>query len=138
MSESVLLGMLQSVSAIIVAIIGVWAIRTGTIRKDVAIIKGEVKNSHSTNLREEQDERHRDQMAALAIINEKLNVLDRRDLARAQDIQQINSEVNDLRGDVQDHIRWSHQYTRRQEASHQKLNEHVKDLETTLTERKEE
>lgn len=138
MSETVLLGMLQASSAIIVAIIGVWAIRTGKIRKDVAIIKGEVKNSHSTNLREEQDERHRDQMAALAIINEKLNVLDRRDLARAQDIQQINSEVNDLRGDVQDHIRWSHQYTRRQEASHQKLNEHVKDLETTLTERKEE
>lgn len=62
MSDAVvvaIIGMAQAVLlAVLVPVLGFVLQRLGRVRRDVAAVKHEVKNDHSTNLRVEADERH--------------------------------------------------------------------------------
>lgn len=72
--------------------------------KDVKMIKHEVKNDHTTNLREEQDERHREVVASQTRMETKLEILDRRDLSRGQDLQQVHGKIEDVRMELATHV----------------------------------
>lgn len=72
MTETVILAIIGGVVAILTAIIGKLTFDVGSTKKDAKAVAADareariqVKNNHDTNLREEGDERHDEQMTAL-------------------------------------------------------------------------
>ena len=92
MTEGIWIAVLSFAQAVTLALIG-------KVVKDSSITRKEVKNSHSTNLRVEQDERHDEQMGELRGIRKDIGRLDKRDIARGEDIRELRrkTENNDAR-----------------------------------------
>lgn len=65
MSDAVLAAIIGVVGGLLTTYLGIVAKRLGAVTRDVAAVKHEVKNDHSTNLREEQDQRHGENTAKL-------------------------------------------------------------------------
>lgn len=58
MSEQITITLILAVQGIIIALIGYAGVRLNKIAKDAKEAKFQVKNAHTTNLREELDTRH--------------------------------------------------------------------------------
>lgn len=72
MSESLLIALVGAGQVIIVALLGtlgpILLRRVKRVERDTRVVKGEVKNDHSTNLRVEQDTRHTQNTRKLNVI----------------------------------------------------------------------
>ena len=112
MSEGVLVAIIAGVQAVVLALIG-------KVARDSSVTRREVKNSHSTNLREELDSRHHETMSELRGIRKDVGRLDDRDVERGRDVRRIEAKLDD-------HIVWS----REQE-------DRIDGLEDTLNPKKE-
>lgn len=99
-----------------IAIIGVFQVIllafVGKISKDSSITKQEVKNSHSTNMREEMDKRHAESMKAIHHVSGVVARLDQRDIQRGNELTRINDNIDDLSTDLHKHLRWSSWWSR--------------------------
>lgn len=82
MTEGIWIAVLSFAQAVTLALIG-------KVAKDSSITRKEVKNSHSTNLRVEQDERHDEQMGELRGIRKDIGRLDMRDIDRGEEIRDL-------------------------------------------------
>lgn len=60
MPETVLVAIIGGAQAVIIAFVGVLNARIGRVSKDSAATRAQVENDHSTNLREEADDRHKE------------------------------------------------------------------------------
>lgn len=58
MTEGVWIALIAAGQGIVVGLFALLSVRIGAVKKDVALVKHEVKNDHKTNLRDEQDTRH--------------------------------------------------------------------------------
>lgn len=58
MSDAVLIAAVGCAQAVLVALVGVIAVRMGRVRRDTEATRDHVVNDHSTNMREENDSRH--------------------------------------------------------------------------------
>lgn len=117
-------------AALILAVQAIAVAWIGRVAKHVRVIEGEVKNSHTTNLREEQDVRYAEQMGAFAHINSQLSQINQRDIQKTQDIQTINQKLGTVETTVNEHISWSAHYVRENE-------DRMGTLENTLDPRKD-
>ncbi len=92
MTEGIWIAVIAAAQAVTLAFIGIVA-------KDSSLTRKEVKNSHSTNLREELDERHNEQMSELRGIRKDIGRLDKRDIDRGEEIRDLRrkTETNDAR-----------------------------------------
>ena len=109
--------------------------RSRRTEHNTKVIKNEVKNDHDTNLREEQDVRHQELVASNARIEEKLGILDRRDLARASDIHTLNQQIVKVGDQLHDHIVWSSEYVHKNESNQRDVATKMRDLEDSLPRR---
>jgi hypothetical protein len=57
-NDGVLIAIVGCVQAVIVALVGVVAVRVGRVRRDTEATRDHVVNDHKTNMREENDSRH--------------------------------------------------------------------------------
>lgn len=82
MDRDIVLALIGAGQAIILALIAAAGIFLGKVngkvnkvREDSAVTRDQVANDHSTNLREEQDERHHENTATLDSIGKKLDTV---------------------------------------------------------------
>lgn len=80
----------ESLTAIIVALVGAGVLG---IRRRVKRVQAQVENDHTTNLREEQDERHAENSRALHWLVGTVKTL-------VRDVGGIRQDLRDLRADV--------------------------------------
>lgn len=120
MTEGVLIAIIGGVQAIMLGLLA-------KIGRDTRTVKGEVKNDHSTNLREEQDDRHHEQMAEMRGIRRDIGRLDTRDIQRGV-------EIRDLTRKVDKHLDWSAEWSDEREARERRMEDQ---LEQTLNPKKE-
>lgn len=80
MDRDIALALIGAGQAVLVALIGVAAVflskvngKVNKVREDSAVTRTQVANDHSTNLREEQDERHLEATTTLGTIVDKLD-----------------------------------------------------------------
>lgn len=118
--------------AIIAAVQGVVLALIGKVARDSSITRKEVKNSHATNLREELDDRHHEQMAELRGIRKDVGRLDERDIERGREVRRIDAKVDSLGGKLGEHLEWSREYVQGQESQHRDVADRIGDIETTL------
>lgn len=90
MSENLLTTLVGAGQAILVALIGAGVLST---RRSVKRVQAQVENDHTTNMREEQDERHAENTRALSWLVGTVNNL-------VRDIGGIRQDLRDLRADV--------------------------------------
>jgi len=73
-SDAVVVAIITTIGAVLVALLGVQNVRIGRIRKDAAETREQVANNHKDehgnpiNLRDEQDERHAENAQKLDLI----------------------------------------------------------------------
>lgn len=63
MTDPVIVALIGGAQAVIVAFVGVLAVRIGRVRRDTTATRAQVVNDHSTNFRDESDNRHRETLA---------------------------------------------------------------------------
>ncbi|QZY52935.1 hypothetical protein [Leucobacter tenebrionis] len=97
MTEGIWIAIIAAVQALSLGVLG-------KVSRDSSTTRKEVKNSHSTNLREELDERHHEQMSELRGIRKDVGRLDTRDIQRGE-------EIRDLTRKVDKHLDWSAEWS---------------------------
>ena len=120
MTEGVLIAIIGGVQAIMLGLLA-------KIGRDTRTVKGEVKNDHTTNMREEQDDRHNEQMAEMRGIRRDIGRLDTRDIQRGV-------EIRDLTRKVDRHLDWSAEWSDQREAAERRMEDQ---LEQTINPKKE-
>lgn len=114
------------------------AVRLDVIESKLEAVREQVQNSHETNLREEQDERHEEVVKRLDRLDGRLDGtardigrLDRRDILRVEETQEIRRSLATVETKtaaidqtVAKHLKWSAQWSA--------------DIEDTLNPRKEQ
>lgn len=75
MSETFWTSVVVAVQAVTLALLGLQSKQLGNVKRDARATKEQVVNDHSTNLREEQDRRHRETQRALAWIGQRMGWL---------------------------------------------------------------
>lgn len=123
MTEGVLIALIGGVQAIMLGLLA-------KIGRDTRTVKGEVKNDHTTNLREEQDDRHHEQMAEMRGIRRDIGRLDTRDIQRGV-------EVRDLTRKLDKHLDWSAEWSDEREAAERRTKERFDHLENTIDPRED-
>lgn len=119
MEPPVLVAVISSTQLIILAILTPILKHILDTKKMTREVKEEVKNDHTTNLREEQDARHDEQMGANAAIYSQVQ-------QTSQAMQSLSGIVQNLAIQFSDHILWSGDYTAKSETR-------FRDLEDSLT-----
>lgn len=90
MTEGLAVAIVGSIATVLVAVITVF----GTlINNKLGRVRAQVENSHSTNLREELDERHNETRGWFAAIWNRLENGDRKFAYLEQKIQQIEKTI---------------------------------------------
>lgn len=74
-------------------------------RRDTKAIRHQVQNSHSTNMREEQDQRHNEVLNQLSQIRSTLGSVDRRTVRIGDEVIDDRTELYRLRAEVYAEIR---------------------------------
>lgn len=133
MSDEVLNTLILAAQAVVVAGFGVLAVYVKNMGRDTKVIKHEVKNDHTTNLRDEQDERHHQQMRAIEYLGTQLTQINERDIHRTKEILQIHSRLNDITATVAEHVDWSSGYVRAQEEPWKNFKQRLSALEQSLS-----
>ena len=133
MSEEIWSTIIIAVQAVLVAGLGVIGVRIRTMGRDTKVIRGEVRNSHSTNLREELDDRFQQQMSAITNIQTQVSQMNQRDIHRTSELLDINKKLSAITETVNNHVAWSDQYVREHETAWQDFPDRVRQLEDSLT-----
>ena len=124
MDPSVLIAVISSTQLIILAILTPILKHILDTKKMTREVKEEVKNDHTTNLREEQDARHDEQMGANAAIYDQVQ-------QTSQAMQDLSRIVQNLAIQFSEHVVWSGDYTSKSETR-------FRALEDTLTRQQKE
>lgn len=82
--------MTEAVTALLVALIGAGVLST---RRRIKRVQAQVENDHTTNMREESDERHAENSRALKWLVGTVKTL-------VRDVGGIRQDLRDLRGDL--------------------------------------
>ena len=124
MTEGIWIAVIGSLQVVLAALIGKVSLdtrrtksATQAVQADTTIVKREVKNSHSTNLREDLDRQHDELMAELRGVRKDVGRLDTRDIARGEEIRSLTKKLDK-------HLDWSAEWSA--------------DIEDTLNPRKEQ
>ena len=128
----------EVLTTLILAVQGISVAWISRVAKKTEEIRGEVKNSHTANLREEQDDRHNEQMGAFAHINSQLSQINQRDIQKAEDIRRINTKLDTMEDTVGEHITWSARYVHELRDKETKLQLKLDSLGDTLNPNREE
>lgn len=73
--------------------------------RHIKAIKSEVKNDHTTNLREEQDKRHAATLERLSELSTDVKLLLQREASTASNVADVASRVSTLDRNFQSHVR---------------------------------
>lgn len=132
MSEAVgiaIIGLFQAVLVALIAKITIDGRRakkaTQAVQADTKVVRKEVKNSHSTNLREDLDRQHDAVMAEFRGTRKDIGRLDERDMARG-------NEIRDLSRKLDAHLEWSRTWSADQEQADRTVADRVRNIEDTL------
>lgn len=104
MTEAVIVQSITTLGIVLVAIIGAWLplrSKLNTIGQDAKEAREQVKNSHTTNLREEGDERHAEITEALTELTRDVRGLRDDHEATRRDIGVVHGAIRGVRRDVQ-------------------------------------
>lgn len=93
MTEGIWIAIIAAVQAVSLGVLG-------KVTRDSSVTRREVKNSHSTNLREELDHRHHEQMSELRGIRKDIGRLDRRDIDRGEEIRDLRKKHDHQEGRI--------------------------------------
>lgn len=70
-AASVIVALITTTQGIVLAVLGIVASRVNRVKADAAAVRDQVQNDHATNMREEADERHRENAGMLRwLVNE--------------------------------------------------------------------
>lgn len=114
MSETVLLAIIGGAVTLLTALIGKLSFDVGKTKKDASSAaknasaaaadakeaRKQVKNTHTTNLREEQDERHEEITAALSNLREVVDGLKSSTTETARDVRGLREDHYSTRKDM--------------------------------------
>lgn len=89
----------DAVTAILVALIGIGVVGT---RARVKRVQAQVENDHSTNMREEADERHKENASALQWLVNTVKTVVRDIGGLRQDIRDLRADITHERGRIDD------------------------------------
>lgn len=111
MTEGIWIAIIGLFQVVLVALIGKISVdahrskkATQAVQADTTIVKREVKNSHSTNLREDLDRQHDELMAELRGVRKDVGRLDTRDIARGEEIRSLTKKLDK-------HLDWSAEWS---------------------------
>lgn len=111
MTEGIWIAVIGSLQVVLAALIGKVSLdtrrtksATQAVQADTTIVKREVKNSHSTNLREDLDRQHDELMAELRGVRKDVGRLDTRDIARGEEIRSLTKKLDK-------HLDWSAEWS---------------------------
>ncbi|WP_017793889.1 DUF2746 domain-containing protein [Leucobacter salsicius] len=115
MTEGVWIAIIGAFQAITLLVLQRVVRNTAATKEDTAEVKREVKNDHTTNLREEQDERHDEVMDAMRGMKKDIGRLDDRDVENLRHRRQLDGKFDALDTKFDEHLAWSREYVAGQE-----------------------
>ena len=95
-NPSVIIALIGFVQALMLGVLGKIGIDSSQARKDSEITRKEVKNSHSTNLREDLDKQHEQVMTEIRGVRSDVKILNQRDLARGEELQDVREDIRSV------------------------------------------
>lgn len=110
MTEQIWIALIGGLQAVTLGLLGL-SVKHGKDTKD------QVKNTHTINLRDDLDEKHRRQMQAIARIEGEMSGvkkdvgrLDDRDVEHGKHHERVDRKLDEFGGRLNDHLRWSREF----------------------------
>lgn len=88
-------------------------------------VRAQVENSHSTNMRDENDERHKEVVGLIQGVQKDVGRLDQRDIYRGQEIREMDRKLDE-------HLEWSRTWSADQENADRDAVGRIRNIEDTL------